>query len=60
MDTQGLSKRLSRLFVDGGYKRRFEEWVRRTLSWTVEVVRRPDANFKTSLGRGRGGIGGLW
>jgi hypothetical protein len=38
---KGLSKRLSHLFVDGGYKRRFEEWVRRTLGWTVEVVRRP-------------------
>ncbi|WP_147371113.1 transposase, partial [Meiothermus luteus] len=46
VDTQGLSKRLSHLFVDGGYKRRFEEWVRRTLGWTVEVVRRPDANFR--------------
>ncbi|GIW27068.1 MAG: hypothetical protein KatS3mg070_2970 [Meiothermus sp.] len=43
---RGLSKRLSHLFVDGGYKRRFEEWVRRTLGWTVEVVRRPDANFR--------------
>ena len=34
------------LFIDGGYKRQFEEWVRRTLGWTVQVMQRPDTNFR--------------
>jgi putative transposase len=38
--------RLKHLFVDGGYKRTWREWVEQTLGWTVEVVQRPDANFR--------------
>jgi transposase len=38
--------RLKHLFVDGGYKRAWREWVEQTLGWTVEVVQRPDANFR--------------
>jgi transposase len=34
------------LFIDGGYKRQFEEWVKETLNWTVQVMQRPDANFR--------------
>ena len=41
-----IFKRLSHLFIDGGYKRQFEEWVKETLGWTVQVMQRPDANFR--------------
>jgi transposase len=34
------------LFVDGGYKGSWREWVEQTLGWTIEVVQRPDANFR--------------
>lgn len=34
------------LFIDGGYKRQFEEWVKETLGWSVQVMQRPDANFR--------------
>jgi putative transposase len=38
--------RLSHLFADGGYRGAWGRWVRETLSWTVEVVRRPDAHAR--------------
>ncbi|WP_245900857.1 IS5 family transposase [Deinococcus yavapaiensis] len=41
-----LFDRLSHLFVDGGYKGKWVEWVKQTLHWTVEVVQRPDANIR--------------
>ncbi len=41
-----IFKCLSHLFIDGGYKRQFEEWVKETLGWTVQVMQRPDANFR--------------
>jgi transposase len=34
------------LFVDGGYKKQFQGWVKETLGWNVEVKQRPDANFR--------------
>jgi transposase len=34
--------RLALLWVDGGDKRRFEEWVTTELGWRVEVVQRAD------------------
>jgi putative transposase len=37
---------LKHLFVDGGYKRTWCPWVEQTLGWTIEVVQRPDANFR--------------
>jgi len=37
------------LFIDGGYKRQFEEWVEQALGWTVQVMQRPDANFRGIL-----------
>lgn len=46
IDNRGLLKRLSHLFIDGGYKRTFEEWVKRTLGRAVQVMQRPDANFQ--------------
>ena len=39
-------KRFCHLFVDGGYKRQFQEWVQQTLGWSVQVMQRPDANFR--------------
>lgn len=43
-----MFKRLSHVFIDGGcgYKRQFEDWVKGTLGWTVQVMQRPDANFR--------------
>jgi putative transposase len=35
--------RLELIWVDGGYKRRFAEWVGETLGWRVAVVQHPDA-----------------
>jgi transposase len=35
--------RLSLVWVDGGYKRAFGEWVTTELGWRVEVVQHPDA-----------------
>lgn len=34
--------RLALLWVDGGYKRRFSEWVEQELGWCVAVVQRAD------------------
>lgn len=39
----GILKRLTHLFVDGGYKGKWVEWVKETLAWTVEVVQHPYA-----------------
>lgn len=39
-------KRFCHLLVDGGCKRQFEEWVQQTLGWSVQVMQRPDANFR--------------
>ncbi len=33
--------RLAKLWVDGGYKRRFAAWVEAELGWAVEEVRHP-------------------
>jgi putative transposase len=35
--------RLALVWVDGGYKRRFAEWVMAELGWRVEAVQHPDA-----------------
>jgi putative transposase len=35
--------RLELIWVDGGYKRRFAEWVAAELGWRVAVVQHPDA-----------------
>ena len=34
------------VWVDGGYKRRFVEWVEAELGWRVEVVQHPDAGVR--------------
>ena len=46
---QGRFSKLQHLFIDGGYKRSFQEWVASTLGWTLEVVQHAYA-----------GIRGLW
>jgi putative transposase len=38
--------RLALLWVDGGYKRRFAEWVTETLGWRVEAVQHPTAGLR--------------
>lgn len=38
--------RLALVWVDGGYKRRFAEWVAAELGWRVEVVQHPDAGLR--------------
>ena len=38
--------RLALIWVDGGYKRRFAEWVAAELGWRVEVVQHPDAGLR--------------
>ncbi|PYE53678.1 DDE family transposase [Deinococcus yavapaiensis KR-236] len=38
---------LSHLFVDGGYKGTWVEWVKQTLRCTVEVAPRLNANIRT-------------
>jgi len=35
--------RLALIWIDGGYKRRFGEWVEAELGWRVAVVPHPDA-----------------
>ena len=35
--------RMALLWGDGGYKRRFTEWVEQELGWRVTVVQHPDA-----------------
>lgn len=34
------------LFADGGYKGKWEAWVKTTIGYTVEIVQRPDANTR--------------
>ncbi|WP_293915072.1 hypothetical protein [Deinococcus sp.] len=34
------------LFADGGYRGKWEGWVKTTLNYTVEIVQRPDANVR--------------
>ena len=38
--------RLALVWVDGGYKHRFAEWVAAELGWRVEVVQHPDAGLR--------------
>lgn len=38
--------RLALIWVDGGYKRRFAEWVATELGRRVEVVQHPDAGLR--------------
>jgi transposase len=38
--------RLALVWVDGGYKRRFAEWVAAELGWRVETVQHPDAGLR--------------
>jgi transposase len=38
--------RLAQLWVDGGYKRRFAEWVEQELGWRVEAVQHPTAGVR--------------
>ena len=40
-------RRLALLWVDGGYKRRFVEWVQQELGWRVEVVQHPEAGVRS-------------
>ena len=42
----GRLPRLVVIWVDGGYKRRFAEWVAATLGWRVEAVQHPDAGVR--------------
>jgi transposase len=42
----GLLPRLELVWVDGGYKRRFAEWVGAELGWRVEEVQHPDAGLR--------------
>ncbi len=42
----GLLPRLELVWVDGGYKKAFAEWVTATLGWRVEVVQHPDAGLR--------------
>lgn len=39
-------QRLKHLFVDGGYKGKWVKWVKESLGLSVDVVQRPDANFR--------------
>jgi transposase len=39
-------RRLALLWVDGGYKRRFAEWVEAELGWRVEAVQHPTAGVR--------------
>lgn len=38
--------RLALIWVDGGYKRRFAEWVEAELGWRVETVQHPTAGVR--------------
>jgi len=38
--------RLTHIFVDGGYKRSFQEWVTGSLGWTIDVVQHAYAGIK--------------
>jgi len=41
-----LLPRLELIWVDGGYKKAFAEWVAETLGWRVEAVQHPDAGWR--------------
>ena len=43
---QGRFSRLRHLFIDGGYKRTFQEWVEGTLGWTIETVQHAYAGIR--------------
>lgn len=43
---RGRFGRLRHLFIDGGYKRTFQEWVTDTLGWTIEIVQHAYANIR--------------
>ena len=43
---RGALPRLELIWVDGGYKRRFAEWVAAELGWRVEAVQHPDAGLR--------------
>jgi transposase len=45
----GRFPRLALMWVDGGYKGSFEEWVAEELGWRVEVVQHPDAGLRHVL-----------
>lgn len=38
--------RLALLWIDGGYKRRFAEWVQQECGWRVDVVQHPEAGVR--------------
>lgn len=38
--------RLRLVWIDGGYKRRFVEWVEANLGWRVEVVQHPETGVR--------------
>ena len=42
----GRLPRLELVWVDGGYKRAFAEWVAAELGWRVEAVQHPDAGLR--------------
>ncbi len=39
-------RRVALLWIDGGYKRRFLEWVEQEVGWRVEVVQHPEAGVR--------------
>ena len=43
---QQVFVRLELLWIDGGYKRRFVEWVQAELGWRVEVVQHLNAGLR--------------
>ncbi len=43
----GTFVRLTHLFVDGGYKGKWVEWVKETLGWTVDVVQHRYAGVRS-------------
>lgn len=42
----GLLPRLALIWVDGGYKKGFADWVATELGWRVEPVQHPDAGLR--------------
>ena len=47
---QGLERvfpRLALIWIDGGYKRRFVEWVEQEVGWRVEVVQHLNAGLRS-------------
>lgn len=56
-DLRGRFRRLHHLFIDGGYKRGFQEWVSTTLGWTLEVVQLTKSCLRQTLMPGFEGSG---